>query len=314
MSADYDAARSGAALAVLPRGVLAVTGPQRVKFLHGLLSNDVASRAAGQGCPAALLDAKGHVQAFLRVLVGPDAVWLEMPRERLDTVERLLVHYKVAAPVRFARREAGVFGLLGPQAPAVLQRCGASVPDTAEAHASATLAGSPVVVARASDVPANGFVIHVPGDAVEAARAALAAAGAAPIAPAVLDALRIEDGIPWYGPDVTEANLLHETGLIRQYHSPTKGCYVGQENVARLEARGGNVNKALRGLRLSAPANAGDAVTCEGTEVGRVTTAAVSPRLGPIAMGYVHRARFEPGTAVEVAGAAATVTLLPLTA
>jgi len=111
---------------------------------------------------------------------------------------------------------------------------------------------------------------------------------------------------------VTEANLLHEAGLVRLYHSPTKGCYVGQENVARLEARGGHVNKALRGLRLGAPAAAGDAITAEGAEVGRVTTAAVSPRLGPIAMGYVHRSRLEPGTAVEVGGVTASVTSLPL--
>jgi tRNA-modifying protein YgfZ len=112
---------------------------------------------------------------------------------------------------------------------------------------------------------------------------------------------------PWYGPDVTEENLLHETGLVGECHSPAKGCYVGQEVVARLEARGGNVNKALRGLRLSAPASAGAAVTVEGRDVGRVTTAGVSPRLGPIALAYVHRSHFAPGTAVEVGGAPATV-------
>lgn len=313
MTSDYEAARTGAALAALPRGVLAVTGPLRLKFLQGILSNDVASRQAGRGCLAALLDARGHVQSFLRVLVAEDTVFLEAPEVRLDTLERLLVHYKVAAPVRFARPAARVFALLGPEAAAVLARGGASVPgEDAEAHASASLSGVPVRVARASDVPSHGLVIHVPAEAAETIRAALTGAGAVAIPASTLDALRIEDGIPWYGPDVTEANLLHETGLVGVYHSPSKGCYVGQENVARLEARGGNVNRALRGLRLGAPATAGDAVTCEGSEVGRITTAAVSPRFGPIAMGYVHRSRFEPGTVVEVAGAAATVAALPL--
>ena len=106
---------------------------------------------------------------------------------------------------------------------------------------------------------------------------------------------------------MTEENLLHETGLVAECHSPAKGCYVGQEVVARLEARGGNVNKALRGLRLSAPAAAGATVHAGGREVGRVTTAAVSPRLGPIALAYVHRGHFASGTAVEVDGAPATV-------
>jgi folate-binding protein YgfZ len=110
---------------------------------------------------------------------------------------------------------------------------------------------------------------------------------------------------------VTDENLLHETGLLREYHSPTKGCYVGQEVVARLEARGANVNKLLRGLRLTSPAAPGDVVRAEDKDVGRVTTAAVSPRLGPVALAYVHRSRAEPGSTVEVAGAPATVVALP---
>ena len=164
---------------------------------------------------------------------------------------------------------------------------------------------------RAGDLPGDGFVLHVPPDAVEAVAAALRAAGTAPVSVETLDVQRVEAGRPWYGPDVTEENLLHETGLLREYHSSTKGCYVGQEVVARLEARGGHVNKLLRGLRLSSPAAAGDAVTADGKEVGRVTTAAVSPRFGPVALAYVHRSRAEPGSAVGVGGAPATVVELP---
>jgi folate-binding protein YgfZ len=108
---------------------------------------------------------------------------------------------------------------------------------------------------------------------------------------------------------VTEDNLLHETGLLEALHSPTKGCYVGQEVVARLEGRGGHVNKALRGLRLGAPAAAGTPVTAAGKEVGWLTTCAVSPRLGPIALGYVHRSHFAADTAVEVDGVPARVVL-----
>jgi glycine cleavage system aminomethyltransferase T len=86
---------------------------------------------------------------------------------------------------------------------------------------------------------------------------------------------------------------------------------VGQEVIARLEARGGNVNKRLRGLSLGAPAEPGAPVRFDGKDIGRVTTTAVSPRLGPIALGYVHRNQSEPGTVVEVGGAPATVVAIP---
>ena len=310
---EYGAAREGAALMDLPdRGVLAVTGPLRQKFLHGVLSNDVLTLLPGQGRRAALMDAKGHLLALMRILVGQTQVWLEVAGNRADVVEEKLTFYRVAAPVRFKRRPVDVIALLGPRAREVLARTGCDVPDLEpEAHVAGAVGGQPVLVARAGDLPAQGYVLHAESAVAAAAAAALQAAGAVPIARETLDALRVEDGRPWYGPDITEENLLHETGLVREYHSPTKGCYVGQEVIARLEARGGNVNRALRGLRLKAAAEAGSAVTSEGKEVGRVTTAGVSPRLGPIAMAYVHRSRFEPGTHVEVDRAAAAVVRLP---
>ena len=128
-----------------------------------------------------------------------------------------------------------------------------------------------------------------------------------PVGLDALDVRRIETVRPWWGDDVTEENLLHETGLLEECASFSKGCYVGQEIVARLDARGGNVNKALRGLRLEAPATPGAPVRVGGKSVGRVTTAGVSPRLGPIALAYLHRDHFAPGTTVEVDGRPATV-------
>jgi folate-binding protein YgfZ len=163
-----------------------------------------------------------------------------------------------------------------------------------------------------SDFPAGGWAVHMAPEHAVDVRAALIAGGAVPISEATLDALRVEDGRPWYGRDVTEDNLLHDTGLVGEYHSPAKGCYVGQEVIARLEARGAHVNKVLRGLRLEAPVAAGAAVRAEGKDVGVVTTAGVSPRLGPIAMAFVHRSRNEVGSTVEVEGRSAVVAALPL--
>lgn len=312
---EYSAAREGSALVDLPdRRLLAVTGPQRIKFLHNIVSNDLLSRRLGQGTLAAVMDVKGRLLVLLRALVTDDAVLLEMPADRLDVIEALLVHYKVAAPVRFARPPVAVLGVLGPDAVETLRRAGADVKADMgrEEHVAATISSAPVRIARASDLPARGWVLHAAPDQVASVRDALRAAGAVPIGEPTLDLLRVEDGRPWYGPDVTEENLLHETGLVGEYHSSSKGCYVGQEVVARLEARGAHVNKMLRGLRLQAPVERGAVVRAEGKDVGVVTTSGVSPRLGPIAMAFVHRSRAEAGTVVEVAGTPATVVTLPV--
>jgi tRNA-modifying protein YgfZ len=310
----YAAAREGSVVAPLPeRGVLAVTGPRRMKFLHDILSQEIEGRGAGEGSLAALMDVKGHLLALMRALVTTDEVLLEMPADRLALVERTLLHYKVAAPVRFAVRPTAVVAVLGPEARNALAAAGLAVGDLPlQGHVSGRIADWDARVQRAGDLPAGGFVVHVAPDGGAAVEQALRSGGAVPAKRETLDTLRVEDGRPWYGPDVTEENLLHETGLLSEYHSATKGCYVGQEVVARLEGRGGHVNKRLRGLRLGAPATAGAPVVAEGKDVGRITTAALSPRLGPIAMAYVHRNQSEPGAAVEVDGHAAVIMALPM--
>jgi folate-binding protein YgfZ len=290
------------------RAVLEVTGPVRAKFLQGMLTNDVAGRAPGQGCRAAFLSARGSVQALVRALVDGDAILLETDLDRVLSLREALERYRVAAPVRFAARPVSVVALVGPEAEAVLRRAGVEpVPAEAESHGLAAIGGAPVRVARAGDLPGGGFVLHAPPDGALAAWDTLLAAGARPAGLDALDARRVETIRPWWGDDVTEENLLHETGLVAECASFTKGCYVGQEIVARLEARGANVSKALRGLRLEAPATPGGPVTVGGRGVGRVTTAALSPRLGPIALAYVHRDHFAAGTAVEAGTTRGTV-------
>jgi len=306
---DYAAAREAAALFDLAeRGVLEATGPQRQKFLQGMLTNEIEKRAPGEGGLAAVLDVKGHVQALVRALVEPSAVLLETRQDRLADLQRTLERYKVAAPVRFRVRPDAVLAVLGPKAEDVLQAAGATLPAApAESHVRTTLAGMAVLVARASDLPLPGFVLHVAPESKDEVMAALRAAGARPAGRDALDVLRVEAIRPWLGSDVTAENLLHEAGLVPDYCSFTKGCYLGQEVVARLDARGGHVNKALRGLRLARPAAAASPVRAGGQEVGKITTAGVSPRLGPVALAYVHRAHFAPGTVLEVEGAEAVV-------
>jgi tRNA-modifying protein YgfZ len=308
---EYERARTGAALVDLPeRALLVASGPQRLKFLHGLLSNDLVSRAAGQGCRAALMDAKGHLLTFLRAVVTDSQVLLEVPAARRDEIHRRLDHYRVAAPVRFAPSSDAVFGLLGPR---VAETLGAPPDLAAESHTEIAIGGTVARLVRAGDLPATGYVLYVPAESRDTVRAALLAQGVTALGREALDALRIEEGRAWYGPDVSAENLLHETGLVAEYHSPSKGCYVGQEVIARLEARGANVNRRLRGLRLSEPRPAGTALRAEGKEAGVLTSTGVSPRRGPIAMGYVHRSHLDLGTVLDADGARAEVVALPMT-
>jgi folate-binding protein YgfZ len=312
VAAEYGAARSGAAIVDLSdRGLLRATGPQRQKFLHSLLSNDV-DLPPGCGSRNALMDVKGHIQALIRCSVTAQAVVMELPGQQIEATEKILLHYKVAAPVRFARGDEVVLGLLGPDAEQTLVRTGGSAPGAApESHMEGTIADLPLRIIRAGDLPALGLMLHVPAATAAAVWDALVAAGAAPLGRRALDVLRIEDGCPWYGPDVSDAQILHETGMLAAYHSSAKGCYLGQEVVARLEGRGGHVNKQLRALQLTAPASPGATIEVDEREVGRITTYGTSPEHGPIAMGYIHRDHYDPGTVVTVDGRRATVASLP---
>lgn len=312
---EYRAAAESCAVLDLPeRGLVSVGGPKRIDFLQRVLSNEVADLQPGAGRLATLMNTKGQLLASMRVLVDSKQATLELDQACLERAARTLEHYRVGAPVRFGRPESSVFALLGPTAPQLLEELGLSVPAAPNDHTTGRVDGYDVLVARASDLPQGTFVLYTDRNSATQLWRRTREAGARPVGRRAFDALRIEQGRPLYGFDISEENLLHETGLLEEYHSPAKGCYVGQEVVARLVARGGNVSRRLLGLQLNQPVPAGAEISSEGEGVGSVTTASVSPRLGPIAMGYLHRKAAEPGRRVSVAAAEATVVGLPFEA
>lgn len=292
-----------------------VVGLQRAKFLHSLLSNDIASLTPGTSRLAALMNLKGQQVAWMRVLAEADSLVLELPLEARDRVVETLVHYKVGAPVRFEKPEAAIFGVFGARAKEALGALGiADLPATVGSFSSTPLLSSALRVSRGEDLPALGFTVHVDASTKSMIEETFRARMGEPMAVATLDTLRVEEGIPWHGIDVTEENLLHETGGMDLYHSKSKGCYLGQEVVARLEGRGGNVNKKLVGLKCAQAVSAGDAIlsrTGETTVLGRVTTSGSSPGFGAIAMGYVHRTHSDLGSALQVSGIEVEVAALP---
>jgi folate-binding protein YgfZ len=294
--------------------LIKVGGPNRVKFLHNLLSNDIASLAAGQSRLAALMNLKGQQVAWMRVMVEADAVVCELPREVRDVVVDTFTHYKVGAPVRFEKLDTRVFGLFGAEASATLMALGLSTIPQAETFASIPFEGSPLRVSRGRDMPAAGFTLHVDPSGEAALVERLGSLLGEALSSETLETLRVEEGIPWHGLDVKEENLLHETGQLEVYHSSSKGCYLGQEVVARLEGRGGNVNKHFRGLKCARVVSKGDDITAAEKVVGSVTSVGRSPVFGAIAMGFVHRSHAEAGTRVTLGGVDAEVVALPFTA
>jgi folate-binding protein YgfZ len=305
LGAEYRAARQGAALFNRSTlGKVSVTGRDRLAFLQGMLTNDVKGLQPGQGAPAAFLDAHGKVTVLLVVYVTADRVLIELPasltEKTLQTIDRYLISEKAyfeAVDDAFA-----ILSVQGPAARGLLEGlAGAALELAPYAHAEVTIGGALTRVINRSESPAPGFHCWVGAEHAAAVRSALESAGAVPAGAETLEVLRIEAGQPWYPTDIDDSVILPETRLDVLV-SYTKGCYIGQETVARVKYRG-HVNRALSGLVIEGERVPGQGaqVAVDGKEVGRVTSAVRSIALGrPIALGYVRREHFEPGTAVTV--------------
>lgn len=240
------------AYAATEAAVIWVDGPDAEHFLHGLLSNDVAALAAGDDCPALLLDNKGHLEAMLLVHRGEQEAFtlLTDPSTAARTVE-LLHEFHFSEDLEITGPEPSNAVLVIGDAPA---------PEGAELVLTAWIPGARIaLVAEAW-----------PDD--DSGRA---------------ERLRVEAGIPRVGVDTAEKTLPHEIGLVAGAVSFEKGCYLGQETVARVEYRGG-VRRHLRGVRAEVPLSAGLELLRDGKAVGTITSALTSPSLGHIGLGVLR--------------------------
>ena len=285
-------------------GKATVTGRDRATFLQGMLSNDVKLLAPGQGCPAAFLDAHGKVVSLLAVYALEDRILLELPAGSTDKFLQVIDKFLISEKAYFESADDAyaILALQGPGAETILSDLsGATLDPAPYSHAEIPIAGAPVRVARRSEAVAPGFHCWTAPAHAEALWKTLSEAGAVPLGAEAQETLRIEAGIPLYGQDVDETVILPEARLDALVNY-TKGCYIGQETVARVKYRG-HVNRGLSGVVLDGdrvPAH-GDAITAGNKEIGRVTSAVRSIALGKvIALGYVRREHFEPGSAVTV--------------
>lgn len=282
------------------RGKLAVTGEDAAAFLDSLLSNDVAGLLEGSGCYATLLTHKGRMLADVRVLRTAEGVWLDTERPGLQALFDALTQFRIGYRAELHKRtlQRGLLSLIGPD-------CDALVTGAPGRHehdnASTELAGVAVLAVR-TDV---GIDLICASEQTDELRRELEAAGAVTVGVAAVECLRVEHGRPRFGIDMDETTMPQEAAINARGVSYTKGCYVGQETVARLYWKG-KPNRHLRGLRLSSAVPAGAPLYLEDAEVGLITSVVVSPTHGPIGLALVRRAA-QPGDLLAV-GTDATVT------
>lgn len=275
------------------RGKLLISGPDAAEYLQSQLTNDVEALGPGEGQHAALLDRKGHMQADMRVLrLAPEELWLDTEPEAAEALKRHLEMYKIGRDVEVSdlTAERAILSLLGPRSVEVAGT--AALPDHSCERATVHGVDCLAVGTR------HGLDLVAATADAERLREALTTTGAVAVEPRAAEILRIEAGTPRFGAEMSSATMPAEAGIVEDAVSFTKGCYIGQEPVARLHYKG-RPNRQLRGLALSAPVEPGSPLRLGEKEVGRVSSACVSPAHGPIALAIVRR-EAEPGAELAV--------------
>jgi len=294
-----------AALRRLPgRGLVRTTGADRVRFLNGMLTADVAKLAPGGLAPSLQLDRKGHVLAELWLLCEPEALLLDVGPGSEAELLAVLEKHVIADDVAFQSLSAGVLelGLEGPGAPAAAQATGAPAPAPGS-FARADFAGESLLWLAEGSVSAEGLRVIAP----RAVAAELERALALPLLdPGAAELLRIHAAIPELGRDVGPRNFPQEARLERAI-SFKKGCYVGQEIVARIQSRGA-VNRVLVKLATESLVAPGANIEIDGASVGQVTSSAESPVTGALALAYLKVEHATPGQRVLIDSVGGEVT------
>ena len=311
-----------------------LTGEDRATFLHRIISNDVESLSSGQGTYAMLLTHRGKIIADLNIYVFEDAITIDTAPETAENLFNELDKYIIADDVELVdvTEEMGTVAVHGPNASALVQSAlNMSELGTLPERHSCVREGDavfqhPIACVRTNATGEVGWTLYTAADGLASLWETLIAQGAQfnvqPIGWQALESLRIEAGIPRYGTELTDAVIPLEAELEHAIDFE-KGCYIGQEIVARMKYRG-HPNRLLRGIEIDAIPTSQD--DCElrsgakifnaGKEVGWVTSATFAPTLGKqVALGYVRIAVTEAGSRVQIetldGHVDATVALLP---
>jgi folate-binding protein YgfZ len=297
-TSDYELVTEGVGLVDRSdRAKFVVRGGEAADFLQGQVSNEVEELEPGSGCYATILTAKGKLRTDLRIIRGPDFFWLDTEAIGHAVLRHMLQTYSLGRDVSWEdlTSDHAILSLIGPGADTLAE------PLPAAAEHSMTDTGQGLWVR--TDL---GLDLLVSADHAGDWRDRL---GVETVSEEVAECVRIESGRPRLGYDMDAETMPQEAGINDRAVSFTKGCYVGQETVARLHYRG-KPNRHLRGLKLSEPGERGAEIRLGERVVGRIGSTTVSPRLGPIGLAIVRR-EAEPGSTVSVDGAPAELVGLP---
>jgi folate-binding protein YgfZ len=304
------------------RAWISLTGGDRVRWLNGMVTNNIRDLAVGQGVYAFLLNPQGRILGDMFVHNQGEALIVETDRSQVEKIVGTFDHYIIMDDVEVAdiSEKQTAIGLTGPRSRAILNRAGIEVPNlrplqmiTPQCNCDCSCVQCTVV--HGEDAPQESYEVWLAPQDVYKTWQALIAAGATPVGSEALEMQRTVAGIPLYGVDIRERDLPQETEQMRALNF-NKGCYVGQEIVERIRSRG-NVHRKLTGFQVAGAASiaAGHKIVAGEKEVGEVTSVAVLDAPSgqrTVAMGYIRREVGVPGREVTIGSVKATVVQLPM--
>ncbi len=301
------------------RAKISLTGGDRVRWLNGMVTNNIRDLAVGQGVYAFLLNPQGHIVGDLFAYNRGESIAIDTDTGQMEKILATFDHYIIMDDVEVANLgdRLTALGIAGPKAGEVLATAGFAVPDMRPLQAESVMwQGTGCTVVRGEDDERSSYEIWLAPAHVRSLWDALLAAGAAPVGSAAVELHRIVKGIPRYGVDIRERDLPQETEQARALNF-NKGCYVGQEIVERIRSRGA-VHRKFTGFVADGAATiaAGTKIVAGEKEVGEITSAAslhFASREKIVALGYIRREVGVPGREVSIGAARATVAQLPVT-
>ncbi|MCA9222625.1 MAG: hypothetical protein KDA71_20000 [Planctomycetales bacterium] len=294
---------------------LIIRGRDRLALLHNLCTNEVKKRQAGDVFETFFCDARGKTIGFASLMLFQDSVILDSAPGQTERLMTHLDRYIIREDVQLAdmTAEYDQWLIAGPESPQVIERMIGRAPESLAGEPT-ELAGQFLMIAPTHFLQDGGFWLFAARDTDEFIANSLTAAGALAIDANAIEVRRVETGTPEFGRDITSENLPQEVGRDKQAISFVKGCYLGQETVARIDALG-HVNRLLCGVKL-----AGETVAEPGTklvygdkEVGQITSSVFSPAIGaPLSLAYLRREHATVGMLLTADGESAEVVKLPV--
>jgi folate-binding protein YgfZ len=298
------------------RAKIVLTGGDRIRWLNGMVTNNIRDLAAGHGLYAFLLNPQGHILGDLYAYNRGDSLLVDTDRSQLEKILATFDHYIIMDDVEVADAsdKLTAIGMAGSKAPEVLRVAGLERPELAPLELR-NLTGPPTgsTLVRGDNAMTECFELWLSPADVGALWERLVSTGARPVGTAALELLRIAAGIPRYGQDIRERDLPQETEQERALNF-SKGCYIGQEIVERIRSRG-SVHRKFTGFEVDGPLPApGMKIQADGKDIGESTSAASLPLADgewPVALGYVRRELAAPGKVLTAGDARLTVANLP---